>query len=82
VKSATPSAIQADPDALTVSYRVAYDGPSSYPSTDQVQLQLVYQDGRYLISGESSRDGGDRGNGGGASGGDSGGNEGEGGDEG
>ena len=61
VRSATPSEIRADPDALTVSYRVAYDGPSTYPSQDQVQLQLVYQDGQYLISGESSRDGGDRG---------------------
>jgi hypothetical protein len=74
IRSAKVSQVRADPDALTVSYRVKYDGPGSRPSGDQVQLQLVYEDGRYLISGESSRDGGNRG---GASG-----NQGEDGDEG
>jgi serine/threonine protein kinase len=68
IRGATVSEVEADPEDLTVSYRVAYDGPESRPSEDRVQLQLVYRDGRYLISGESSRDGGDRGTGGGSQG--------------
>jgi serine/threonine protein kinase len=53
VRSASVSDVHADPDAMTVSYHVVYDGPSSRPSSDDVRLRLVYQSGRYLIDGES-----------------------------
>lgn len=52
IRSATPSEIDADPEAMTVSYRVDYDGPNNRPDDDRVRLQLVWENGRYLIAGE------------------------------
>lgn len=52
IRSATPSEIEADPADLTVSYRVDYVGPNNRPNDDRVRLQLVWENGRYLIAGE------------------------------
>jgi eukaryotic-like serine/threonine-protein kinase len=52
VRGAQVSDVRADPKAMTVSYHVVYDGPASRPAADDVQLRLVYQDGRYLIADE------------------------------
>lgn len=52
IRGASVSDVQADPEAMTVSYHVVYDGPSSRPSSDDVRLRLVYESGRYLIDGE------------------------------
>ncbi|GAA1929685.1 hypothetical protein GCM10009737_34390 [Nocardioides lentus] len=51
--SATPRDVSADPDALTVSYTVDYVLADGREDTDQVTLQLAYEGGQYLISGES-----------------------------
>jgi serine/threonine protein kinase len=51
VRNAKIESISADPDALQVSYRYRYNRPGG-PTTDDVTLQLVYQDGQYLIAGE------------------------------
>ncbi len=57
VESAELQAIQADPDALTVAYTVAYEmdssGPGSGDSTDDVNLTLAFDDGDYKIADES-----------------------------
>ena len=58
VESANLLEIQADPDDLTVAYRVQYTMDSNGPgageqSTDSVNLQLVFEDGNYKIAGES-----------------------------
>ncbi|HET6561753.1 MAG TPA: serine/threonine-protein kinase [Marmoricola sp.] len=53
IASAEPSDITADPDALTVSYDVAYERTDGSAATDSVTLELVMDDEeRYLISGE------------------------------
>jgi hypothetical protein len=53
IESASPSAIRADPKAMTVSYTVAYDMKDGSSQTDNVTLELVQQkDGDYLIAGE------------------------------
>ena len=51
-ESASPSAIKADPKAMTVSYSVAYEKKDGSTPTDNVTLELVQQDGKYLIAGE------------------------------
>ena len=43
--------ISADPDSLQVSYRYRYNRPGG-PTVDDVTLQLVHQDGQYLIAAE------------------------------
>ncbi|HSV39283.1 MAG TPA: serine/threonine-protein kinase [Nocardioidaceae bacterium] len=53
IRSATPSNIRADPGALSVSYRVEYDGPKNRPSEGNVVLELVFDGEQYLIAGES-----------------------------
>jgi hypothetical protein len=53
IESASPSAIKADPKAMTVSYAVSYDMKDGSTQTDNVTLRLVQQkDGDYLIAGE------------------------------
>ncbi|HET6938925.1 MAG TPA: serine/threonine-protein kinase [Nocardioides sp.] len=51
VNNAKIESISADPDALQVSYRYRYNRRGG-PTVDDVTLQLVYQDGQYLIDGE------------------------------
>jgi eukaryotic-like serine/threonine-protein kinase len=57
VESATLQSIQADPEALTVNYTVAYEmdssGPGSGESTDNVNLTLAFDDGDYKIAAEN-----------------------------
>ncbi len=53
IRSASPTGIRADPDAMTVSYSVVYDAKNGKTSTDEVTLTLVEgEDGALLISGE------------------------------
>jgi serine/threonine protein kinase len=53
IASAEPSAIQADPEAMTVSYDVAYERNNGSTATDSVTLELVPDGGEgFLISGE------------------------------
>ena len=52
IAEATPSDIQVDPEALTVSYDVAYQTVSGGGSNDSVTLQLERTDAGYLIAGE------------------------------
>jgi hypothetical protein len=52
IESATPSDVQADPEAMTVSYSVDYVEQGGGTSSDQVTLELVQRGDRYLISGE------------------------------
>jgi hypothetical protein len=42
-----------DPGSLTVGYTVAYTRKDGSTAQDDVSLQLVYQDGDYLIDGEA-----------------------------
>jgi eukaryotic-like serine/threonine-protein kinase len=53
IASAEPSGIAADPEAMTVSYDVAYERTDGTTATDSVTLQLV-EDGEdgFLIAGE------------------------------
>lgn len=53
IASATPSNIEVDPEALTVSYDVAYETVAGGRSDGSVSLQLVRTDAGYLIAGES-----------------------------
>lgn len=53
VRSARPRDITADPENLTVSYTVDYVMVNGRRSTESVQLELVRQDGAYLIAGEA-----------------------------
>jgi serine/threonine protein kinase len=53
VESATPRDVQADPEALTVTYTVDYVMQNGQEQTDDVSLQLVRQDDTYLIAGEA-----------------------------
>jgi hypothetical protein len=43
----------ADPEALTVAYTVDYTRKDGSRARDDVNLQLTYQDGDYLIAGEA-----------------------------
>ena len=52
IESATPRDVQADPEAMTVSYSVDYVEDGGGTSSDQVTLELVQRGDRYLISGE------------------------------
>ncbi len=51
--SATPSNIEADPGAMTVSYDVDYVKADGSTSSDHVTLDLVRQGSSYLIAGEA-----------------------------
>jgi hypothetical protein len=51
-ESASPSAIKADPKTMMVSYSVAYEKKDGSTPSDNVTLELVQQDGKYLIAGE------------------------------
>jgi len=53
VESATPSNIQADPAAMTVSYDVDYVKRGGTTSSDHVTLQLVKNGSSFLIAGEA-----------------------------
>jgi hypothetical protein len=53
ISSATPHDINADPDAMTVSYAVDYVRTDGSTTTDQVTLQLVQDGSSYLINGEA-----------------------------
>ena len=53
IEDAEPISISADPDTLTVNYQVAYERTDGSDLEDDVSLQLVFEDGRYLIAGES-----------------------------
>ena len=50
VRRRSPS-IEADPDALEVSYSYRYDRPGG-PTVEDVTLQLSFDNGTYLIAGE------------------------------
>ena len=52
IESATPSGIRADPQAMTVTYAVSYDEKGGGTANDNVTLELVQKDGKYLIAGE------------------------------
>jgi tRNA A-37 threonylcarbamoyl transferase component Bud32 len=54
IASAAPSGIRADPEAMTVSYDVAYERTDGSNTTDSVTLELVEDgDQGFLIAGES-----------------------------
>ncbi|UUZ58595.1 hypothetical protein [Nocardioides sp. B-3] len=53
IASADPSAIEVDPEKLTVSYEVDYRTVSGDGDWDTVSLQLERTDTGYLIAGES-----------------------------
>jgi serine/threonine protein kinase len=53
IASAEPTSVSADPGSLTVDYTVDYTREDGSTATDEVSLQLVFEDGRYLIAGES-----------------------------
>jgi hypothetical protein len=57
VESAELQSVQADPDALTVAYTVAYQmessGSGSGETTDDVNLTLAFDDGDYKIAAEN-----------------------------
>jgi serine/threonine protein kinase len=53
VESATPSNIQADPAAMTVSYDVDYVKSNGSTTSDHVTLQLVKNGSSFLIAGEA-----------------------------
>lgn len=52
IETAEPVEVSADPQALTVAYTVDYVTKNGDESTDDVVLQLVFEDGRYLIAEE------------------------------
>ncbi|WP_156393593.1 MULTISPECIES: serine/threonine-protein kinase [unclassified Nocardioides] len=52
VAKASVSDIVADPDSLVISYHVDYTMKAGKNRSDDVQLQLAYQDGTYLIDDE------------------------------
>lgn len=53
IQSATPSNVQADPAAMTVSYDVDYVRTDGSTSSDHVTLQLVKNGSSFLIAGEA-----------------------------
>ena len=52
IKNVRLEKVSADPDSLEVSYTYRFQRGSGRPQTDDVVLQLTYQDGTYLIDGE------------------------------
>ncbi|RYP85842.1 serine/threonine protein kinase [Nocardioides guangzhouensis] len=52
IASATPSNVQADPQAMTVSYHVEYVRKDGSKVSDDVTLGLVFEDGTYLVNEE------------------------------
>ncbi len=52
IEAADPSVIEPNPRANTVSYAVTYQEAGGGTSNDNVTLELVEQDGEYLIAGE------------------------------
>ena len=53
IESATPSNIQADPAAMTVSYDVDYVKKDGSTSSDHVTLQLEKNGSSFLVAGEA-----------------------------
>lgn len=53
VRTADVLSLSADPDSLKVSYRVEYIKANGQKTQDDVSLQLVGEDGSYLIDGEA-----------------------------
>ena len=53
IASAELATISADPKTQTVSYTVEYTREDGSTTTDDVSLQLLFEDGQYLIAGES-----------------------------
>ena len=53
IASADLASVSANPETLTVSYTVEYTREDGSATTDDVSLQLLFDDGRYLIAGES-----------------------------
>ena len=53
IESAKVRSVSANPQDLTVSYTVDYTRTDGSQVTDDVTLQLVYEDGDYLIAGEA-----------------------------
>jgi serine/threonine protein kinase len=53
IDSADLTSVSADPETQTVSYTVEYTREDGSTTTDDVSLQLLFEDGRYLIAGES-----------------------------
>ena len=53
IDTATPSNIRADAEDLSVSYDVAYVRDDGQKRTGSVSLDLTYENGKYLIAGES-----------------------------
>lgn len=53
VSTADVLSLSADPDSLKVNYRVEYIKANGQKSQDDVSLQLVGEDGSYLIDGEA-----------------------------
>ena len=52
VKNVRLEKVSADPDSLEVSYTYRFQRGSGRPETDDVVLQLTFEDGTYLIDGE------------------------------
>ena len=52
IESATPSEIEADPEAMTVAYHVEYVRTDGSTAPGDVVLGLVFEDGDYLIANE------------------------------
>jgi hypothetical protein len=53
IRSAEPSGVSADPEAMTVSYTVDYTRNDGSTWTDQVTLELAMDGEDYLVAGES-----------------------------
>jgi hypothetical protein len=53
ISDANLRSISANPQDLTVAYDVLYTRTDGSQAPGNVNLQLVYRDGRYLIAGES-----------------------------
>jgi len=53
IASADPVEVSADPESLVVEYVVAYVREDGSEVTDEVQLQLEFRDGDYLIASEA-----------------------------
>jgi eukaryotic-like serine/threonine-protein kinase len=53
IRSARLTTFSADPKALTVTYEVAYVHTDGSETNDDVTLDLTYEGGKYLISGDS-----------------------------
>ncbi|WP_432479744.1 serine/threonine-protein kinase [Nocardioides sp. GXQ0305] len=53
IATAEPVEVSADPDSLVVEYTVAYTRQDGSEATDDVVLQLQFEDGQYLIADET-----------------------------